>query len=107
MIDFYSETQRGYTEKPVTLSDGFEEREERRKRLRTEDVKFDDWTVTVTGDLLNQTNDYSIPFDRLQEDLWIPHMRKKNWINMNTFIDAYLFALSRSGVTRLEIKIHL
>jgi hypothetical protein len=63
-----------------------------------------DWMVDKDGNLVNKEKAYEIPRDRLTEDDWIIHMMEKGWVNMNSFMPAYLEALKRAGHRSVRIK---
>ena len=62
-----------------------------------------DWTVTEEGDLVNKNRSYIITREQLTEKDWILHMIGKGWINLNSFIPAYLDALRKAGHDSVEI----
>ena len=105
MINFYEEDK---SEDHGDVFGNFEERMERRKAMADNDVQFRDWVVYKDGTMINvQNHNYTIAGDRLEEDSWIAHMKGKTWCDMNTFLDAYFFALMvRKSVTELKITIH-
>lgn len=73
-----------------------------------EEVVFEDWVVCENGDMINAKNhNYKIPGDRLHESKWISHMNEKSWIDMNTFIDAYFYALRKYRMLEeLTVKVY-
>lgn len=83
-----------------------EQRMQQRIQLLEQDVQFKDWVVRIDGTLEHADPSYTIDGSNLKEGSWISQMNEKTWIDMNTFMDAYLFALSRAGVDKLEIKIY-
>jgi hypothetical protein len=106
MIDFYkifSDSEN----KPIELAKGLEDFQEKLESLNNDDVLFDDWLVKLNGDMVNiKHHDYTINESRLQEKEWISHIKQKDW-NMNSFIDAYWFALkTRKGISKIDIKIY-
>ena len=68
-----------------------------------------EWPVTDEGDLVCKDRHYLIEKERLTEMgwniNWISHMAEKNWVNLNSFIPAYLLALKRAGVKTLTIDV--
>ena len=68
-----------------------------------------EWTVTDEGDLVCKDRHYLIEKERLTEMgwniNWISHMAEKKWVNLNSFIPAYLLALKRAGVKTLTIDV--
>ena len=73
--------------------------------LPHEDVQpVPDWTVEGDGTLVNKEKGYAIGPDQLLEQKdWILHMMGKPWVNLNSFIPAYLLALKRLGIKNAEI----
>lgn len=64
-----------------------------------------DWTVGADGSLRNEARGYEISAQQLlNEKNWIIHMAEKPWVNMNSFIPAYLKALARLGRKTFEIQ---
>lgn len=61
-----------------------------------------DWYVDGEGYLCHKGEYYEIDPDRLAEN-WIGHMARKRWVNMNTFIPAYIEACERAGVQQVNI----
>lgn len=103
-VDYY-EKRKG--EKFERVFGDFEKRMEWRRRLIDKDVQFKDWIVCKDGTMINtENNDYTISAERLSEDMWIAHMIGKKWVDMNTFLDAYFFALMRNDIKEVKIKIH-
>ena len=67
--------------------------------------KFGEWEVDeYKFTVFNKKMNYSIEGDRLTEEDWIYHLRKKNWVDLNEFIPAYFYALSLKGITKLKIR---
>lgn len=65
----------------------------------------EDWLVSRTGDLIGGRNfGYGI-YDYQNGDTWIPHMAEKNWVDLHTFIPAYVEALCRRGYKEYTIKL--
>lgn len=62
-----------------------------------------DWTVTATGTMKATRYDYVIDSSRLGEN-WLEHMSEKRWVDMNTFVPAYIIACARAGVKIVEIS---
>lgn len=63
-----------------------------------------DWTVDEDGALVNKEKAYEISPDQLlNKKDWILHVMKKPWVNLNSFIPAYLLALKRLGVKTAQI----
>ena len=60
-----------------------------------------DWTITDDGDLEHR-NHYYIEKERLGEN-WLGHMREKTWVDMNTFVPAYIEACRRAGVKAVKV----
>lgn len=64
-----------------------------------------DWLVSRTGDLIGGMNfGYGI-FDYQGGETWIPHMAEKKWVDLHTFIPAYIEALCRRGHKRYRLKL--
>ena len=70
------------------------ELEERRERC--------DWYIDEEGYLCHKKYYYEIAPDRLSEN-WIAHMSHKRWVDMNTFIPAYIDACRLAGVEQVKI----
>lgn len=62
-----------------------------------------DWEVTANGNMIHRDYAYLIEACRLTEKDWIKHMLTKGWIDMNTFIPAYFYALRIIGVKEVTI----
>lgn len=62
-----------------------------------------EWTVSKDGDISHKGNEYVIASFRLGAENWIGHMAEKRWVDMNTFIPAYIEACRRAGVTFVQI----
>jgi hypothetical protein len=45
---------------------------------------------------------YVIPAGRLGEN-WLEHMSEKCWVNMNTFVTAYIRACHLAGIKSVQI----
>jgi hypothetical protein len=67
--------------------------------------KFGNWVVLKTGDMTYDNNRYDISSDQLNEEDWILHLLKKEWIDWNEFIPAYFYALSKAGIKSQIITI--
>lgn len=106
MIDYYKELESS-TNTGSSIVEGIDKRIEERARLRKDDVLFKDWLVKVNGDMININQyDYCIDEPRLEQEDWISHIKQKGW-DMNTFLDAYWFALQvRKGVSHMKIRIY-
>jgi len=59
------------------------------------------WTVDASGNMTSK-NGYEIDATRLGEN-WLEHMVEKSWVDMNTFIPAYITACYRAGVKKVCI----
>jgi len=57
-----------------------------------------DWTIGADGTMRHKKNGYLIEGFRLSEN-WLDHMSEKRWVDMNTFVPAYITACTRAGVT--------
>ena len=65
-----------------------------------------DWEVERNGTMVSKVRPYYIiDNDRLTEKDWIVHMLDKGWVDMNTFIPAYFYALKIRGISELRITI--
>lgn len=72
------------------------------ERLRNAKPKWEpDWTITEEGDI-EHANGYYVEAERLGEN-WLEHLSKKKWVDMNTFIPAYIEACRRAGVKTVKI----
>jgi hypothetical protein len=75
--------------------------------LATSIIKFGNWILKLEGDLINEVDLYTITSSELDQPHWISHMKSKKWIDMRTFMDAYWFALSRKGISKLTVDVEL
>lgn len=66
-----------------------------------------EWLVKEDGTMYHKEHDYEIHAEDLTNDDWISHMLSKGWCDMNTFIPAYFYALSKVEVSVLPIKIEI
>lgn len=65
-----------------------------------------DWLVKEDGTMCHKGKEsYEISSCDLKDCDWISHMMEKGWCDLNTFIPAYFYALSKIGVEYLPIKI--
>lgn len=62
-----------------------------------------EWKITPEGDLEHAKFDYFIESYRLGTENWLEHMAGKTWVNLNTFVPAYLEACHRAGITSVKI----
>lgn len=57
-----------------------------------------DWEVKTDGTMISKLKPhYTISGNRLTEKDWIKHLLEKGWVDMNTFIPAYFYALKMIG----------
>lgn len=66
-----------------------------------------DWLVEEDGSMYHRKQGYEICAKDLKNDDWISHLLEKGWCDMNTFLPAYFYALSKVGVSDLSIKIEI
>ena len=64
-----------------------------------------DWIVTKVGDILCIPYYYGIYNYALKSEDWIIHMAEKVWVNLNTFIPAYIEACKRKGLKVVSMRI--
>lgn len=72
------------------------------------------YRVNKRGDLLIQRNRTSfnggweilIPRNRLTECDWVSHMKEKGYCNFGDFVCAYMKALEKAGIRKLEVVIY-
>ena len=62
-----------------------------------------EWAVSKDGDISHKGNEYVIASFRLGRENWLGHMAEKRWVDLNTFIPAYIEACRRAGVTLVKI----
>jgi len=63
--------------------------------------RFRQWAITEDGlDCLSLS--YSIPSDRLYETDWVDHMRRKTWIDIDDFKEAYAVAKQYFEISHRE-----
>ena len=59
----------------------------------------EDWYISACGDMTSKKhNPYFISADRLGKENWLDHMAGKSWVDLNTFVPAYIEACHRAGV---------
>lgn len=63
---------------------------------------FGKWKVYKDGTMVHDEF-YEIGPDQLTQDDWILHLMEKTWIDLNTFIPAYLKALCNAKIGRVTI----
>ena len=61
-----------------------------------------DWMVEDDGTMVSKQNGYTITHERLGEN-WLQHMAEKTWVNMNTFVRAYIHACAIAHVKSVQI----
>lgn len=89
-------TKQTYEECCVNLLVGNEETERFSK----------DWEVERNGTMVSKVRPYYIiSSDMLTEQDWIVHMLAKEWVDMNTFIPAYFYALKIRGISKQIITV--
>lgn len=69
--------------------------------MEADNVKSD-WTVHEDGTMVHNDKGYVIEGWRLTEN-WLEHMSEKNWVDMNTFVPAYIRACYIADVQKVEI----
>lgn len=65
-----------------------------------------DWEISENGDLTHKKRGYLIEAWQLKENDWLLHMMEKGWVNLNTFVPAYLEACRRAGINKISIMTH-
>lgn len=71
--------------------------------MTTEEKWVREWTVEPDGSMVHNGRPfYEITGARLEEN-WLEHMSEKTWVDMNTFVPAYITACYRAGVKSVEI----
>lgn len=68
------------------------------------DAKTNDWTVGSDGTMSHKRYYYIIEGRSLYEGNWLDHMMQKTWVDMNTFVPAFLEACSRARVEEVRVK---
>ena len=88
----------GLQKEPMQIADYIVEaiKKEQERRAKS------DWYVDGEGYLCHKGEYYEIDPGRLSEN-WIARMSHKRWVNMNTFIPAYIEACHRAGVEQVKI----
>jgi len=61
-----------------------------------------DWKVEKDGTMVHRRTGYTITSERLGEN-WLNHMAEKNWVNMDTFVRAYIHACAVAHVDNVKI----
>ena len=69
---------------------------------RKKEIEANDWKVQKDGTMLHEDPYYCIEGYRLAEN-WLEHMKGKRWVNMSTFVDAYIRACYAAGVKNVQI----
>ena len=67
-----------------------------------------DWEISPVGDIKHKENGYEIKNHELgacQEwgQSWVVKMSYKDWVDLNTFIPAYIEACHRAGIETVYI----
>lgn len=75
--------------------------EELRKMI-LEEERNNDWNVESDGTMSHKKYAYVIPAGRLGEN-WLEHMSEKCWVNMNTFVTAYIRACHLAGIKSVQV----
>ena len=63
-----------------------------------------DWEVSPSGDMYCADASYHIAAERLGTENWLDHIAGKTWVNLNTFIPAYIEACRRAGIKTVKIQ---
>jgi hypothetical protein len=66
------------------------------------EIAESDWTVERDGTMVHKSTGYYIEATRLGEN-WLEHMAAKTWVNMKTFVKAYIRACYIAGVKTVRI----
>lgn len=69
-------------------------------------AEFGRWEVSTNGNLKHSDPDYLIESARIKEKDWLLHMMEKSWIDLNTFVPAFLQASKNIGLNYISQKIH-
>ena len=85
-----------------TLNDWLEEAK------NTPEVWEKDWEISPEGDIKHKENGYEIGHDELgaEQDMgqnWLGHMAGKRWVDLNTFVPAYIEACRRAKIETVYI----
>ncbi len=72
---------------------------------RPEEKRYGKWIAYKSGSLFHEDNLY-IPEDKvLNDDTWVIHMMSAvEWVDLNTFIPAYLQACKNAGKKRIQVR---
>lgn len=63
-----------------------------------------DWEVEPDGTIISKLHPfYAISGEQLKNKDWIKHLLEKKWVDMNTFIPAYFYALKMIGQKEILI----
>lgn len=66
-----------------------------------------DWIVDEDGTMTSKQKPwYIIEGSRLTQKDWIKHLLEKGWVDMNTFIPAYFYALKIIGKKEISITVN-
>lgn len=68
------------------------------------DNESNEWTVLDDGSMINKKRSYYIEACTLASGNWLDHMMQKTWVDMNTFVPAFLEACSRARVEEVRVK---
>lgn len=66
------------------------------------EAQASDWAVDKHGNMEHKKTGYYITADRLAEN-WLQHMSEKTWVNMDTFVRAYIRACYIARVKTVNI----
>lgn len=66
------------------------------------EAQASDWAVDQYGNMEHKKTGYCITHERLDEN-WLEHMSEKTWVNMNTFVRAYIRACYLANVKKVSI----
>lgn len=69
---------------------------------RRKEIDESDWKVGPDGSMTHEDPYYFIEGCRLDEN-WLEHMSQKKWVNMNTFVRAYIRACYTARVNTVQI----
>ena len=87
----------------VSISQAIREVADQLKRGARKKIKIGSWVLEKDGTMLHDNPYYYIEGGSLTATDWIPHMAAKNWVNIKTFLHAYLVACRVRGIKHLTI----
>ena len=69
---------------------------------RKKEIDESDWKVDAEGSMTHEKPYYFIEASRLGEN-WLEHMSNKGWVNLDTFVRAYIRACYIARVNTVQI----